>query len=225
MHPDARAIQLNGSMWPSTTKNLSLMGRNWSSWRRALENVLSVNGQLGLHVFEAQACPCPDHELYPTSAINWLVNDRAVVGFIKGKVMPEEYTTIDNPDLDTAWKLFDTLERQHTRLGAVTQVKMLDEALGMQFTQRTEKNFTEIVTRLTELKTEIWAPGPPTEDQFLSIMVLHASQHHFPMLFESINDSFASGTPPSSDEQTSRRWSIQRLLPSQGARIALRKGS
>ncbi|KAJ7584574.1 hypothetical protein C8J56DRAFT_1054038 [Mycena floridula] len=109
-HPDIRAIQLNGSTWPSTTKSLSLMGQNWSSWKRALENVLNINGQLALHVFEAQVWSCPDHDLYPTSAINWLVNDRAVMGFIKSKVMLEEYATTDNPDLDTAWKLFNALE-------------------------------------------------------------------------------------------------------------------
>ncbi|KAJ7599136.1 hypothetical protein C8J56DRAFT_881639 [Mycena floridula] len=199
-HPDVRAIQLNGSTWPSMTKNLSLMGRNWSSWKRVLENVLNINGQLALHVFEAQVWSCPDHDLYLMSAMNWLVNDRAVMGFIKSKVMPEEYTTTDNPNLDTAWKLFNALETRHTRLGAVTQVKMLDKALGVQFTQRTEKNFTDVITKLMELNKEIWAPGPPSKDQFLSIMLLRATQRNFPTLFDSINDSLASGIPPNSEE-------------------------
>ncbi|KAJ7596466.1 hypothetical protein C8J56DRAFT_882213 [Mycena floridula] len=97
MHPDIRAIQLNGSPWPSSTKNLSLISLNFPAWNRALDNVLSVNGQLRLHITSPEEYFCPGPTLFPTSALNWKTNDQAIVGFIKSKVQTEEYISYIAP--------------------------------------------------------------------------------------------------------------------------------
>ncbi|KAJ7576634.1 hypothetical protein C8J56DRAFT_899729 [Mycena floridula] len=199
-YPDFQAIQLNASTWPSTTKNLSYLTGNWTSWKRALDNVLSVNGQLQMHVSKAVAWTCPDPDLYPTSALNWHTNDQAVMGLIKSKVQPEEYQTTDDPKLDTAFKLLEALEKRHTRRGVFGQVKMLDEAFGIQFTWKDGRHFSDTIQRIQELNKSIWSGGVPDEDQFFIILLLRATQQHFPTLFDSINDSLSSPRPVSSEE-------------------------
>ncbi|KAJ7600661.1 hypothetical protein C8J56DRAFT_880319 [Mycena floridula] len=199
-YPDFRAIQLNASTWPSSVKNLSYLAGNWATWKRALDNVLSINGQLQMHVSKAVAWTCPDPELYPTSALNWHTNDQAVMGLIKSKVQPEEYRTTDDPRFDTAFKLLEALEKRHTRRGVIGQVKMLDEAFGVQFSRRDGKHFSDTIQKLQELNKSIWSGGVPDEDQFFIILLLRATQHNFPSLFDSINDSLSSSHPVTSEE-------------------------
>ncbi|KAJ7590202.1 hypothetical protein C8J56DRAFT_937092 [Mycena floridula] len=198
IHPDIRAIQLNSSSWPTSTKNLSLISLNFSAWNRALDNVLSVNGQLRLHLTSPDEYFCPDPNLFPTSALNWKTNDQAIIGFIKSKVQAEEYIVTDDETLDTAYKLYSALAKRHMDRGAVAQVKMLEEAFLTKFSSRSEHNITSNITKLVDLNKAIWSSGAPTEDLFLCILLLKACQPAFPTLFDSINDSFSSTNPPTS---------------------------
>ncbi|KAJ7574228.1 hypothetical protein C8J56DRAFT_979891 [Mycena floridula] len=217
MHPDIRAIQLNSSSWPTSTKNLSLIALNFSVWNRALDNVLSVNGQLRLHLTSPDEYFCPDPALFPTSALNWKTNDQAIIGFIKSKVQAEEYIVTDDEMLDTAYKLYSTLAKRHMDRGAVAQVKMLEEAFMTKFSSRSEHNITSNITKLVDLNKAIWSSGAPTEDLFLCILLLKACQPAFPTLFDSINDSFSSANPLTSMQIIQR---IQNFVKSPTAKAS-----
>ncbi|KAJ7579944.1 hypothetical protein C8J56DRAFT_896574 [Mycena floridula] len=191
VHPHIKAQNLPLTSW-GKTKELALSDSNFTDWYRQLEIILGGYGHLQLHLVAADEWSRPDQHLYPMSWLNWGLNDQAVLCFMKGNLVKEEYATAEGEDIVMAIDLLKALQSCHLDRGPVTQVRLIDEALQIQFPrQRDEKAFAKVVTKLQNLNAATWAIGIPDVDTFLSMTLLRATQANHPQLFHNIKTSLS----------------------------------
>ncbi|KAH7918046.1 hypothetical protein BV22DRAFT_1025252, partial [Leucogyrophana mollusca] len=141
--------------------------RNWQAWSTSMANLLDAS-HLGGYL--SGLIPRPDATIEPRAALNWDMNNVAVVGAMKLRATIEEQKVLAG--VINARKAWVTLRDRHVKVGPIAQILMIQEAFDTVYTKA--ERFADTSARLEDLVQRIYVIGIPTEDVFLSITMLHA---------------------------------------------------
>ncbi|KAH7919708.1 hypothetical protein BV22DRAFT_1022555, partial [Leucogyrophana mollusca] len=141
--------------------------KNWQEWSMSLSNLLDTS-HLGGYL--TGIIPRPDSNIEPRAAQNWDMNNVAVVGAIKLRATLEEQKLLVG--VINARKAWGILRDRHVKIGPIAQLLMIQEAFNTVYTR--SEPLADTSARLADLVHRIYAIGIPTEDVFLSIVMLRA---------------------------------------------------
>ncbi|KAG2335652.1 hypothetical protein BDR05DRAFT_889622, partial [Suillus weaverae] len=112
----------------------------------------------------------PDATREPLAARNWDLNNAGIVAVLHNRVSPDDKRVLDG--ITTANRAWNALCSCHQKLGPIAQILKIQELLNIHYSK--ESNLAETSHRLTEGVRAIFDMGIPTQQVFLSIIMLNA---------------------------------------------------
>ncbi|KDQ11575.1 hypothetical protein BOTBODRAFT_71694, partial [Botryobasidium botryosum FD-172 SS1] len=124
----------------------------------------------GLDGYICGKVACPDDTTDPRGARNWRSNNRAVLALLANRCSYEDRNIIQEKEI--AKEAWDALVARHENLGPGRQALLIRESLNIRYND--SEPYSKTTARIAGLASQIFAAGPPTEDAFLSALMLYA---------------------------------------------------
>ncbi|KAG1877576.1 hypothetical protein DFJ58DRAFT_619083, partial [Suillus subalutaceus] len=126
----------------------------------------------------------------PVAARNWDLNNAGIVAALRNRVSHDDKRTLDGITLaHVAW---NALRSRHQKLGPIAQILKIQELLNVRYSKAT--SLLETSHCLTEGVRSIFDMGIPTQQVFLSIIMLNALSGDLSHVRDQVASSLAGST-------------------------------
>ncbi|KZT18528.1 hypothetical protein NEOLEDRAFT_1031456, partial [Neolentinus lepideus HHB14362 ss-1] len=170
---------------------LDLHKNNWMEWSHQIDQTLHLSGLGGYIDGHIKA---PDASLNLVGYNNWVSNNEAVTGLLSLRATQEERRFILEAG-SNAMLAWSTLCNCHIKQGPLAQITLIEDAFTTHYSA--SEPYAVTSERLAQLVHHIWAIGIPTEELFLSIVMLNALSPHLPNVRDHVATELAKATDAS----------------------------
>jgi hypothetical protein len=175
-------------------KEIEILDRsknNWSVWSDKMKNYLFLKHGGG---YILGLIPCPDPAVDPSSTGHWDLNNLCIIAALCTCSSPEEQVFLrsyDNANL--AW---NALQSRHEKIGPITQILLIQQALSIRYHQSERLSTTS--TEISDMVRHIYVIGIPKEDDFATIIMLNAMNDELTHVHNHIANVLSTSTSTSS---------------------------
>jgi hypothetical protein len=160
---------------------------NWTSWSELMLEFFHLNLLEG---YTTGTVTRPDAMCEPLAARNWDLNNASIVAVLRNHVSPDDKRVLDG--ITTAHRAWNTLCSCHQKLGPITQILKIQELLNICYSK--DANLAETSYHLMEGVCAIFDMGIPTQQVFLSIIMLNALTGDLSHVRDQVAGSLAAST-------------------------------
>ncbi|KAG2118633.1 hypothetical protein DEU56DRAFT_918731 [Suillus clintonianus] len=166
---------------------LDRVKNNWTSWSELMLEIFHMNLLEG---YTTGTVARPDAAREPVAARNWDLNNAGIIAALRNRVSPDDKRVLDG--ITNARVAWNALRSRHQKLGPIAQILKIQELLNVRYSRDT--NLAETSHRLTEGIRAIFDMGIPTQQVFLSIIMLNALTGDMSHVRDHVASSLAAST-------------------------------